>query len=110
MDRDEFLKYIVEKIEKLHDEIVKIRETQSAQHETLKDHTRRSESNEAAVVLLRTEYEGDKNALERTLKEKFAPIDNHIKFVDAALKILGGVGVVIAATVGIIEIIKFIQS
>jgi hypothetical protein len=112
MDRDEFLRAFIDKVEskldKLHDEIVRMREVQAAQHETLKDHTRRSLANEEAIVVLKDNLIKEKEATREHLDSRFKPIDNHVKFVDWSLRMIGAVAGIGGFILVVLEIIKYL--
>lgn len=68
------LKRIEDKLDKVADRISRIDITLTEQAAVLKDHTRRSTSNEENISLLRSE---------------FKPLEKHVNMVNGALKLIG---------------------
>ena len=90
---------IASRLEKIENKLSSIHDVQVVQHETLKEHIRRSEANEKAVELL-----------EMKLDQELQPIKNHVVAVNSVLKVLGLIFTGIVSVLGIIfsaiEVIK----
>lgn len=76
---------IENKVDKISDKIGSIDSTLAAQHESLKDHIRRTELLEADV----------------------APIKKHVAMVSGALKLVGLVGIIATIAEGTVEVLKY---
>ena len=84
MDTNEVLNRIITKLDKLDDRIDKVDVTLAKQHESLKEHMRRSD------------------ALESQMK----PVQKHVVMVEGIVKFIGLIGIIIGIASGIAALIE----
>lgn len=99
MSDKDFLNHLIATQDKISDRLSSIEQTQAVQHETLKDHTRRSLSNEELVQKYRDETT-------QTLK----PIQQHVAHVEFTLKLVGlvvaGLATVLGITIAVAQLVE----
>lgn len=97
-----FLEVLLQKMDKMSDDIGKIKELQAVHNEVLKDHTRRSELNEESNKLLKQQIENT----EKHYDEQLEPIKKHVNQVEFGLKIFGATAAISAFILTVIQIVK----
>lgn len=88
------MKNVDEKLDIIERDIGEIKITMAKVEENLRHHIYRTELAEENIKLLR---------------EQFEPVETHVKQVEGALKIFGGLSVLVGIIVGIVEVIRFIR-
>lgn len=95
MDKD-FLNRMYERQEKMAEDINDIKTILSRQEEQLKLHIYRTDLAEQNIEMLRTEF-----------KTEITPVKTHTQFVNALMKLVGGIAIIVGLIAGIVELIKF---
>lgn len=98
MDEKDFFALLIENMKEMNSRLNDIEKTQAAHHVVLQDHTRRSLSNEEAIIVQR---EAVKTA-NKELITAIQPLQKHVTQVETVLKIIGISGAVIVTLLGII--------
>lgn len=95
METKEFLAKLYQKLEKLSEDVAEIRSVQAAQHEVLKEHTRRSTANEEMIAAVKAELE---------------PLKRSKAMYEGSLKVFGALSGIAVFVVTILNIIGFFKQ
>lgn len=87
---------ILDKQDKMAEDITDIKVILAKVEESLKYHIKRTDLAEEAIALNRKQFELD-----------MKPIKNHVLMVNAAFKIIGGISVLVGIIAGVVKIAAF---
>ncbi len=96
MDAKEILLKILDKQEEFNKDMSEVKVTLARQEENLAEHMRRTQLNEENIELLRREFKKDMD-----------PVTKHVAVVNAGLRLIGGLAVVVSIITGIMQIFRF---
>lgn len=106
-DHKEILLLLAEKIDKVadkqdkvYDELIEIKVTQGKQAGILEEHIRRTELAEKAIERL--------NEVDEMIYDEMEPLNNHVKYVQGAMKATVFLGVIIGVITGLGKLFHFL--
>lgn len=86
MNNEDFLKFILERLEQINDELVGISKIQTQQEVNLREHMYRTAQNELSIEKTNTILE---------------PIRTHVNYIEGSLKFLGILSIIIGVVAGV---------
>lgn len=94
MDKKDLLEIVFDKQEHIANELAEIKVITAKQEENLRHHMYRTQIAEENIELLRGEMK---------------PVQDHVRIVEASLKILGLISLIVGLITGVIEIAHFFK-